>query len=112
MSYQLQQALGVSETLATVADVVSDPCLPQVINDSVRLYSAFEAMKSATPAPAIPTKPSAGIGLCKIQKPLRAAVYAAEHPWVVPAIAASLVGGFILIGYTIGRKSARRKSAT
>ena len=110
MSYQNTSLAGVGgAAIGTVTDVLSDPCLAEVIGNSRRLYSAIEAMKKVEKAPATPSAPTVGVGLCALNGPLKAVVYAAEKPWVVPLAVSTLVGGFILIGYLAGRSAAKKR---
>jgi hypothetical protein len=110
MSYKLQQSLGATGALVAATDILSDPCLIQTLDKSVRLYSALEAMGSGKPAPKTPTKPSEGVGLCNLQKPLNTAIFAAEHPWILPVGVAAFVGGLIYLGYSMGHKRGRKSA--
>ena len=88
------------------AKVISDPYLPEVTCRLVQL----SALENRQPVPACPSTPmdrTGGIGLRKLVRPLRAAVYAEQHPWVKPVALLAAIGIPVAIGYALGRKSRR-----
>lgn len=94
----LAQAGG---ALGTGAKVIQDPYLPEVLC-RVNQLAEIEAGTKVTPCPAMAPGRAGGIGLRKVVAPLRAYVYAEQHPWVYPLGIAAVIGIPFLIGYLAG----------
>jgi hypothetical protein len=88
--------------------VLDDPYFGEGVCMVLRLQTLEAGKKPTAPCPrTVITAANArkGVGLRHVATPLRAAVYAREHKWVVPvAIAAALVVP-VAIGYVLGRSS-------
>lgn len=85
-----------------VAEFGSDPYSPELICRIGQLA----AIKGHQPVPAcqsVPLTVDDSIGLRKAMLPLRAYVYAEQHPWAYPAAAAAVVGLPFLLGYYLGK---------
>lgn len=95
----LQQAGG---ALGTGAKVVSDPYLPEVLC-RVDQLAQIEAGQRPTPCVAMAPGRAGGVGLRKVVEPLRAYVYAEQHPWVYPLAIGAAVGIPFLLGYLAGK---------
>lgn len=95
----LTQAGG---ALGTGAKVVSDPYLPEVLC-YVDQLAQIEAGGKVTACPRLPAGRVGGIGLRKVVTPLRAYVYAEQHPWVYPVAIGAAIGIPFLLGYLFGK---------
>lgn len=95
---------GISDVAQAALDVSSDPYLPEAVC-RVRQLKAIES-RTAVP-PCVTTAPDlvGGIGLRKAMRPLRAFVYAEQHPWLYAVVVATVVGVPALIGYRLGKGS-------
>lgn len=102
MAYQRSLG-GVGDVVSAAAAVVEDPCLLPVSQLLLRLHQLEQPARprtSSTPAPA-PSAPTKGVGLCYAVKPLRAAVWVRQRPWVLPVAGVALVGGLVTLGYLL-----------
>ena len=95
----LTQAGG---ALGTGAKVVSDPYLPEVLCRVDQLAQIEAGARVLTPCVQMPPGRVGGIGLRKVVQPLRAYVYAEQHPWIYPVAIGALVGIPFLLGYLAG----------
>lgn len=95
----LSQAGG---ALGTGAKVISDPYLPEVLCHVDQLAS-IEAGAPIAACPIMPPGRAGGIGLRKVVVPLRAYVYAEQHPWVYPVAIGAAIGIPFLLGYLAGK---------
>lgn len=95
----LTQAGG---ALGTGAKVVADPYLPEVLCQIDQL-AQIEAGRVPLPCPRIPPGRVGGVGLRKVVAPMRAYVYAEQHPWVYPAAIGAAIGIPFLLGYLAGK---------
>ena len=96
-------SLGAITDIASAAQsVVTDPCLGQVSAQLMHLHD-LEQQPLIPGAPATPTAPVAGIGLCSAVTPLKVLTWVKENPWVAPLTGAAIVGGLIGIGYLWGK---------
>lgn len=96
-----REGLGGISDVATVAlHVVQDPCLFQVATLTDQLGTAIKRL-----VPGAPTTGAGapGVGLCSAVKPLQAAVFVAQRPWIVPVGLIAIVGGLVGLGYLIGK---------
>jgi len=114
MAYTTAHADGLSGVTDSITRVVADPCLSQAVTIALRVADIRRQRQAPTP-PGIPSKtPSPprpapapvepGIGLCRIVGYANKALYVYERPWVIPATLAAVVGGLVLVGYTVGRR--------
>lgn len=94
---------GISDIATTAASVVSDPAWPEV-SCRVSQLRAIEA-KKPVPVCAKMNVGAGGIGLRKALPPLRAYVYAEQHPLVKPATVAAILGIPFLLGFLAGTRS-------
>lgn len=91
---------GITDVLTAVKNVTEDPCLLEVAKRTSRLADILHAGQQ----PGVPSGPPVkGIGLCSAVKPLKAATFIAERPWIVPVGIAALFGTLVFIGYQMGR---------
>lgn len=96
MTYHRAHALsGLTDVASAAVAVVGDPCLAEVSNLVVKLR-ASSAGPSTPGQPAGP--PTKGIGLCRAVKPLKAAVWLSQRPWVLPVAVTAIVGGIFMAG--------------
>lgn len=97
-------AMGaISDIATTAAAVMADPAWPEVAC-RVSQLRAIEARKPV-PGCAKMNVGAGGVGLRKALPPLRAYVYAEQHPWVKPAALAVVLGLPFLLGYLAGTRS-------
>jgi len=91
--------------IAAVSKVVQDPALPEVTCHVLRLNKMAEGRDPGPPC----ARPSyvgkkGGIGLALAVAPLRAAVWAREHPVLAGGISLAVVGALVGVGYYMGKK--------
>jgi hypothetical protein len=77
--------------------VADDPALSTVVS----LIQEIKGLPSKGPA----GPPTRGVGLSKIVTPLRGFVAYKKHPWIVPAF----VGGAVLVIFSLGVMTGRRR---
>lgn len=90
-------------TAAGVAvDIGQDPYLPETM---CRIGQLKAIHASGVPGACNPTQAGlkGGVGLGPLMQPLRAYVYAEQHPWVYGAALVVAVGLPLALGYAIGR---------
>ncbi len=85
------------DVLDTVGGIVTDPGLPETIQLAMR-------MRALAVAEGGPADTSPGVGLSKINGPLRLYVEARESKWMIPAAIAAVVGLPFLLGLNIGKR--------
>lgn len=102
MRYQLQPLGGILDVATAAAAVATDPCLPDVATQLLRLrdLQAGKAVAGLGALGATATS-SKGIGLCYIVKPLRAVVWARQNPWIAAVGAVAIVGGLVGLGWAL-----------
>lgn len=93
---------GVGDLLGQVAQAANDPCLVEVTRQTMRLHDLVGSTSSS--APSVPGPPQRGIGLCSAVKPLRAAIYIAERPWIIPLGITVVFAALVGVGAQIGRR--------
>ncbi len=96
-------AMGdLASTIATAADIASDPYLQEVICriGQLKQIDRGEAVGVCSrTAAGVP----GGVGLRNAVPVLRGYVYAQQHKWVYPLAAAAIIGVPLWIGYHLGR---------
>lgn len=93
-----------ASTLATAADVASDPYLTEVVCHVAQL----KAIDHGEPVPVCARTPggaAGGVGLRNAIPVLRGYVYAQQHRWVYAVAVAAVIGLPMLIGYRLGQTS-------
>lgn len=99
----------------TIAQIVGDPALGEVVSLAKQIYAVQTATPSiGTKTPPKPTGPidyRAGVGLKAAVPPLKAILYVSKNPWVVPASIGAIIGLPLLLGFALGRASKRSKGA-
>lgn len=95
---------GVADVAQAAAELSTDPYLAETV---CRLRQLKAIKNNEAPSPCIETAPGlvGGIGLRKAIRPLRAFVFAEQHPWAYALAAAVAIGVPVWIGYEIGRGS-------
>jgi hypothetical protein len=92
--------------LQAASKVIQDPALPEIICHVLRLNKITEG-KSPGPVCAkinyTAAQKRTGLGLARVTKPLRAAVWARQHPAVAAGIGAGVVGFIWFVGYRMGK---------
>ena len=101
----LKKGYAVAAPILTAGSkVMQDPYLPEVTCRTLQL-SALEHKQPMPACPDTPMNRTGGIGLRKIVRPMRAYVYAEQHPWVKPAAVAAVIGIPMILGYLLARRS-------
>lgn len=101
--------MAIQSTATAVFKVTEDPYLTETVCHALRLSKLEDKLDPGPPCTVRNFgKPTKGIGLHKIIKPLRFYVRTQEHKWLLPALVVGGVSGLLLLGYTLGRKSCRR----
>lgn len=101
-SQALQALTTAGGALGTGAKVVQDPYLPEVLC-RVDQLAQIEAGQRPSPCASMPPGRAGGIGLRKVVAPLRAYVYAEQHPWVYPVAIGAAIGIPFIFGYLAGK---------
>ncbi len=93
---------GIADVAKAGAELSTDPYLPETV---CRLRQVKAIKNNEAPPPCVETEPglAGGVGLRKVIRPLRAFVFAEQHPWVYALAVAAAVGVPVWIGYEIGR---------
>lgn len=91
-----------ASTLATAADVASDPYLPEVICH-IQQLKQIEHGEPVSVCAETQEVIGAGVGLRNAMVPLRAYVYAQQNPWAYIVGLAVVIGVPMWIGYELGK---------
>lgn len=96
---------NITGAVGTTIDVASDPYLSETvchINQlkAIKQGNTTSYQSCAETPPGLP----GGVGLDRLQTPLRAYVYMSAHPWMFPAALVALFGLPFWIGYEMGKK--------
>lgn len=109
-SKHLQAALGdledVKGGIIAAAKIGEDPALPEVTCLILRMNRITEGRPLGPSCPKqtyTEAQKKRGIGLTSAVAPLRAAVWAREHPIAALGVGAALIGSVALIGYYAGK---------
>lgn len=94
-----------AQTIATAADVATDPYLPEVICRIQQLKQIDHGEPVMTCAETPEGVQMAGVGLRNAMVPLRAYVYAQQNTWVYPLAILAVLGLPLWLGYELGRSS-------
>jgi hypothetical protein len=92
---------GVTDVASMALRVAGDPALPTVVSLVTEIKGLTSSSSSSSSS--VPSGP--GIGLSKIVTPLRGFVAYKKHPWIAPA----LIGGTVLIIFSLGVAAGRAK---
>jgi hypothetical protein len=95
---------SLASTVGIATSLANDPYLAETVCH----VGQIKAINAGQVPPACPKTAAGlpgGVGLGRFQKPLRAYVYAEQHPWVYAAVVAGVVGVPLLLGYMLGKGS-------
>ena len=103
------QGLGdISSTIATavkyaptVAEIISDPYLPEAACRVDQVYQARSGMPLKVCDPTAPNTPMTLVGRAIL--PLKYVAFAEQNKWVYPATVVAVLGLPFLLGYSLGR---------
>jgi len=93
---------GVSPTFKAASQVMTDPAFPELTCHILRL-SNIEHGKPAGVCKKGPRRPG-GVGLRYVILPVKLLIFHRKYPWALPAMAAALIGGTYLLGFSNGRR--------
>jgi hypothetical protein len=93
----------VTSTIATAADVATDPYFSEVVC-RIQQLKAIDQGQAVPFCAETPDGYGGGVGLHTAMPALRAYVYAQANPWVYPVAIAAILGIPLYIGYELGRK--------
>jgi hypothetical protein len=110
MSYVAQGATldTIAPAIFAAAKIVEDPAVPEIACEVIRLNKVMAGQNPGPPCQRrvlTPADKRKGVGLYVARQPLRAYVWARQHPGTTLAIGAGIVLAIGLVGYTIGKKS-------
>ncbi len=89
-------------TVGIATDLATDPYLPETVCRVSQIRALNNGQRPGACAET-PMNKTGGVGLRRFVKPLRAYVYAEQHPWVYAAAVVGVVGVPMLIGYALGK---------
>lgn len=90
------------KTVGTAIDIAQDPYLPETLCHVAQLKQIKAKAKVSSCPPTRRGLPG-GIGLDRLQLPLRAYVYAQQRPWVFPVAGALVVALPFMLGYAVAK---------
>ena len=93
-------------TVLAAARVIEDPALPEVTCQVLRLHTIAAGQPVGAPCKRIvitDTDKRKGIGLYAARDPLRAYVWARQHPLLATLVGVGIVGGLYYLGYSAGK---------
>lgn len=106
-----RQALGdlasivssVENAVGTTFDVAADPYFPETLCHIAQLKQIQSGQSNYSVCAETPSGIPGGVGLDRLQLPLRGYVYARAHPWVFPVAGALVLALPFLLGYEFGK---------
>lgn len=93
---------SVENAVGTTFDVASDPYFPETLCHIAQLKQIRSGQAYSACAETVANLPG-GVGLDKLQLPLRFYVYGRANPWVFPVAIAAVLALPFLFGYELGK---------